>query len=162
MRRRILIFFLGGFCMLSTDYLLAQSGTLTGGGEAAGTGGSVSYSVGQIQYETVDASTGTITEGLQQPYEIFVVTGVEEKEITLNVSLYPNPAESMIILDARNAGSVKMNYVLFDSEGRSLAQNSLVNEKTEISLERMASGVYYLKVFNNKKEIKVFKIIKNG
>jgi hypothetical protein len=54
------------------------------GGNASGSGGSVSYSVGQVAYQTHTGTNGSVVEGVQQPYEISVLTAIEEaKNINL-------------------------------------------------------------------------------
>jgi hypothetical protein len=68
----------------------AQSTIPATGGNAAGNGGSVSYTVGQIVYTTVSGTNGSVAQGVQQPYEISVVTGIENKEINLSCSIYSN------------------------------------------------------------------------
>lgn len=56
-----------GISLLSMQ---AQETTLTAGGEATGSGGSVSYSIGQLFYMTKTGTTGSVSEGVQQPIEI--------------------------------------------------------------------------------------------
>jgi hypothetical protein len=51
--------------------------------------------------------------------------------------------------------------VLYDINGRTIA-NALVNQtQTEIPMQNFTSGVYILKVNQNNAELKTFKIIKN-
>jgi hypothetical protein len=84
----IVILFLG----FSITGLHAQESVNTAGGNASGSGGSVSYSVGQIVYTTNTGDNGTVAQGVQQAYEISAVTGIEEaNNISLIVSAYPNP-----------------------------------------------------------------------
>ena len=58
----------------------AQTSVNATGGDASGGGGSVSYSVGQVVYTTHTGTSGSVAEGVQQPYEISVVTGLEEAQ----------------------------------------------------------------------------------
>ena len=60
-----------GCCLLGwgSTQLFAQQGFVAAGGEATGTGGTVSYSVGQVDYFTATGATGVLTLGLQQPFE---------------------------------------------------------------------------------------------
>jgi len=58
----------------SITILKAQSGAVTSGGGANGTNGSMSFSIGQINCITTSGTGGTITQGLQQPLEIFITT----------------------------------------------------------------------------------------
>lgn len=47
--------------------LQAQNIVLASGGNAMGTGGSVSYSIGQLDYISVSGSYGSVSQGVQQP-----------------------------------------------------------------------------------------------
>lgn len=76
----------------------AQETPIASGGDATGSGGTVSYAVGQIVYATDTATTGSVAKGVQQPFEISVVTGINELGITLGVSVYPNPTTTFLHL----------------------------------------------------------------
>ncbi len=151
------------FCFLLFGYLdmNAQQNTNTSGGNAGGTGGSVSFSLGQIDYLTATGFGGTITEGLQQPYEILVVSGIEETNINLVLSVYPNPAVDFVILSVQNADTQNMTYQLYDAQGKLIEKQKLNGSQTSISVSDLANEIYFIKVFNGNKELKIFKIIKN-
>jgi hypothetical protein len=53
--------------------LNAQSSTLASGGEGTGPGGTVSFSIGQLAVETVLGSQGSVSPGVQQTHESWVV-----------------------------------------------------------------------------------------
>ncbi len=152
---------LSGFLTGNVFTMNAQSGNVASGNDASGINGTVNSSVGQIDYTTKSSSAGSVAEGIQQPYEIFIITGIEEKEITLNISVYPNPTSETISLDLGSIDFEKMTYALFNLEGSLISQNFLIKKQTDIPLSGKAAGTYFIKVFNNKNEIKVFKIIKN-
>jgi hypothetical protein len=79
--------------------LHAQETIPTSGGNALGSGGTVSYTVGQLVYTTNTGTTGSLAQGVQQPYEISVVNGIDEAlGITLNYSAFPNPATDFLYL----------------------------------------------------------------
>jgi len=68
-------------------------------GNATGSQGSVSYSIGHVFYSIHAADVGSVAEGVQQPYEISVVTGIQEAAgINLIVSAFPNPVTDYLIL----------------------------------------------------------------
>ena len=159
-KTRFIILF-GGFLIVNTLTVKAQNGIVTTGNDATGIDGTVNSTVGQINCKTIYASSGSVAEGIQQPYEIYIIAGIQEENITLNISVYPNPTKEMISLDAGNMDVENMSYALFSLEGSLLKQNTLIKKQTDIPLIGMAAGVYFMKVLNNKKEIKVFKIIKN-
>src|ERR1017187_7057341 len=112
MKKRNLTLFI--FCLLGlcTSDLLAQKGTVASGGEASGTGGKISYSIGQIDYINATGSNGTITQGLQQPYEIQVMTGIDKTSINLTCIVYPNPVTNFLRLSVEKTPEQNMSYAL--------------------------------------------------
>ena len=56
--------------ILSSFRIMAQQAINASGANATGSGGSVSYSVGQVLYTTNSGSNGSSAQGVQQPYEI--------------------------------------------------------------------------------------------
>jgi len=140
----------------------AQSGTVAAGGDDAGTNGKISYSIGQIDYETSNSSAGTITEGLQQPYEIVVISVTEAPGITLEASVYPNPTEGLITLNTGDRDFKNMSYGLFDTQGKLIARHALSKKETVIQMGELARGAYFIKVLDDKTEVEIFKVIKNN
>jgi len=146
------------------NQMYAQQATTASGGDASGSGGSVAYSVGQIVYTTNTKTTGSVTQGVQQPYEISITTGLLETGVNLNLTAYPNPTTSYLMLqiDASAAlSNQSMSYQLYDISGKLLESNTIVASSTTIKMEQIPTGTYLLKVTQNNKEVKTFKIIKN-
>ncbi|MEI6752520.1 MAG: T9SS type A sorting domain-containing protein [Paludibacter sp.] len=142
--------------------LQAQSASTATGGNATGSGGTVSYSVGQTGYTTHTGTTGTVAQGVQQPYEISVVAGIEEaKAITLDCTAYPNPTTDFLRLKVLDYDTVNLTYQIYDSSGKQLVNRKVEGSETTISMQGLVCGSYFLKVTDNKQEIKTFKIIKN-
>lgn len=140
--------------------LLAQQGSGTLGGDALGSGGTASYTIGQIDYITATGTGGIITQGVQQPYEIFIVTGIEEKDIDLTTSVYPNPTTDFILLKVENTKSKHFTFQLYDIQGKILLNKKVESNETSISMAYLANTIYFIKVLNNNNEVKIFKIIK--
>ena len=142
--------------------LKGQETTATSGGNVTGTGGSVSYTIGQVVFSTVSGTNGSIVQGVQQAYEIAVLTAVvNTEEITLNCIVYPNPTRNTIKLSIESPDIENMSYRLFDIHGLLIQDMKVEGEETEISMTNLAPSIYFLKVIKNKKELKTFKIIKN-
>lgn len=139
----------------------AQETIPTTGGNSTGSGGSASYSVGQIVYTTNTGTNGSVAQGVQQPFEISVVTGIEEaKGITLQCTVWPNPATDLLILKVENYNNVNLSFQLFDINGKLLETKINDGNETNFDLRNLMSGTYFLKVIQSQKEIKTFKIIK--
>ena len=139
----------------------AQSAISSSGGDSAGTGGSVSFTMGIVAFTTLTGEPGSVAQGVQQPYEISVLVGVElTDDITLEYSVYPNPATDILYLKAKNSHFNKSGYLLYDLNGNIIEKNRIVNDITHLDVGKLVPATYFLKVTDNKTEIKTFKFIK--
>lgn len=139
----------------------AQQSILSSTGNISGTGGSVSYSIGQVAFSQHTWITGVVTEGVQQPYEIQIMEGIDQEQgIHLNCILYPNPADAYIKLRIENIQSGILTYQLINMEGLILKNDRIENIETNIQMADLASATYFLTVSERDKSIKTFKIIK--
>lgn len=146
--------------LLGLTQVNAQEAVVTSGGNASGTNGNVSYSVGQIVYTTNTGATGSVAQGVQQPFEIQMVLGAENFNINLQLAVYPNPTTNWLQLEVKNTDFTNLSYQLFDLNGRMIYNQKVTTETSTISMEQLPATVYLLKVLDNNKEIKTFKIIK--
>jgi hypothetical protein len=146
---------------LGVTGLQAQQTVTASGGDSSGSGGSASCTIGQIVYTTNTASNGSVAQGVQQPYEISVITAVEEaKNISLEFVVYPNPATDYVILKTGTYEVKNLSYHLYDVTGKLLEKNKIQESETNISLQTYLPSTYFLQVIENNRIIKIFKIIK--
>jgi hypothetical protein len=139
----------------------AQEALHASGGNASGSGGSVSYTIGQVVYTTIAGINGSVAEGVQQPYEISVVTGLEEASgINLVCSAYPNPVQKYVTLKIENCDTEKMTYQLYDDNGKLLETKKAEGTETSIDMGNLVIATYFLKVLRNNQVVKTFKVIK--
>lgn len=142
--------------------LHAQESISATGGNASGSGGSVSYSIGQVVYTINTGTNGSVAQGVQQPYEISVSTGLDEANgINLTVSAYPNPTADFLILKVENYDNTNLRYQLFDMNGNLLETKKLQGNQASIVMNNLAPATYFLKITQGSQEVKTFKIIKN-
>lgn len=141
--------------------LQAQESVNTTGGDASGSGGSASYSVGQVVYTTNTGTNGSVAQGVQQPYEISVVTGFEEaKGINLSVTAYPNPTTDYLTLSISEFEISNLSYQLYDMTGKLLQNKKLTGTETQIDMRNLVPTTYFVRVIAEHKSVKEFKIIK--
>jgi hypothetical protein len=138
----------------------AQKAVISTGGNATGIGGSVSYSVGQIAYTTATGTNGSANQGVQQPYEFFIVGLDENSDINLQLTVYPNPALTQVTLNIGRLDPDRMIYQLYDDRGKLLKAQTIQGELSIVPMENLPVSTYILKVFNGKSELRTFKIIK--
>ena len=139
----------------------AQQVTTATGGDASGSGGAVAYSVGQIVYTTNTGTTGSVAQGVQQPYEISIVLGIEDNSINLELTAYPNPTTNYLTLNVGKAELSTLNFQLYDISGKLIESRKIISSTETIGMANLPSATYFLKVSNNNNEVKTFKIIKN-
>jgi len=132
------------------------------GANISGSSGSISYTVGQIVWTSYSGSSGTIAQGVQQPYEIWVYSSVDEQNgIQIQCSVFPNPVKDNLILQVKDNVADKMSYKLYDINGKILVKKNMSGNETTISMSNLSAGTFFLKVFFKNKEFKTFKIIKH-
>ncbi len=143
--------------------VVAQQAVTSAGGNAGGAGGSVSYSVGQVAYTFSTGTNGKVNQGVQQPYEFFVTGTQENKNILLEMIVYPNPTHAVVNLRIENMQDLSgLVYLLYDVKGTLLMEKNIVDKITEIPMTDLAAANYLLSVTNSKSEVlQIFKIIKH-
>jgi hypothetical protein len=153
--------------------MYAQKAITVSGGNAKGSGGSVSYTIGQLVYTTNKGTNGSVAQGVQQSFEISVVTTLEEaKDITLQCSAYPNPTTDFLTLRVENNDNYSLStlsFTLFDINGKLILNQQVESTETIISMENLLPATYFLRVVQTSsqqkstpQEFKIFKIIKTN
>jgi len=146
--------------LLGLGGLYAQESPTAAGGEASGSGGTASYSVGQTVYTTITGMAGhSLAQGVQQPYEISTTVGVDETAVNLELSVHPNPTDSYLSLQIDSEAN-NLSYRLYDVQGNVIEAQEINNKTTNISLEGQPAATYFLSVVKENQVIKTFKIIK--
>lgn len=156
--KKICFLFLG----ISFSTIYAQESSVAAGGDATGSGGSIAYSVGQVVYTTITGSNGTISQGVQQPYDIYTVGVNTLTNINLEASTYPNPTVDYITLKISDYDLSALTYQVYDINGKLIESKKIVANQSNINLSALAAATYMVKVIGtNNQELKSFKVIKN-
>ena len=140
--------------------LQAQQAVTSAGGDATGSGGTASYSVGQIAYTSISNANGSVNQGMQQPYEFFTNGIDENKFISLKMTVYPNPTKASVFLRIDNQELQNYSFQLYDMSGNLISSQKISYTETSIPMENLSAATYFLKVTDNNNVLKTFKIIK--
>ena len=143
--------------------LQAQNAIPASGGDVISSGGSVSYTIGQVVYTTsTSVSNGSVAGGVQQPFEISVISGFDEaKSITLQCTAFPNPTTDYFTLKVIDYQLTTLNFQLYDINGKLIETKKVESNETTLDIKNLVPAIYFLKITDNNKELKTFKIIKN-
>jgi hypothetical protein len=145
--------------LLATQLMYSQQTIPATGGDATGSGGSSSYTVGQLVY-TTSTGGGSVIQGVQQSIELFTLSNPELTTVNLSAVIYPNPTSDYVMLKISDTALYNLSYHLVDINGKAISNGSLTNGDTQINMQQLAVGMYILKVSQNNQELKTFKIIK--
>ncbi len=148
-----LSFFISALCF-------SQQTIAATGGNATGSGGSFSFTVGQVDYLPFQGGNTKITPGVQQPFEIQAYLGIEITDVNLEMSVYPNPTTDVLNLSVEKHKFSAMEYALFDASGKLLRKEKLKAATSQIVMQDFSSSIYILQVSENGTPLKSFKIIK--
>jgi hypothetical protein len=148
------------FVAFSGISAFAQQGIHSSGGNASGTGGSVSYSMGQVFYTQQTGSNGSLNQGVQQPYELVVTEVKNPVSALIKCEVFPNPTVKELNLRISGEKLEKGNWKLIDLRGVTLLQGELSNAETLIPMANQPMAAYTLQVLSEEKLVKTFKVIK--
>jgi len=76
-------------------------------------------------------------------------------ETNQEIKLYPNPANNYLIIDSKSF--INQNYEIIDISGKILIKNKILNNKQEIDLTNLKTGIYFIKINKNSYKISVIK-----
>lgn len=135
-----------------------QNAVSTTGGHIKSSGGSTSFTVGQVAYVLKKGNGSYLNEGVQQVYTK-KTTPVEELVYLKEVQLYPNPTHETMTLILSSKVDVQVRYTIMDYLGKEIRNGNILSEKSEISLRDLPSGNYFISL-KSKKENRIFKMVK--
>ncbi|MBW8359069.1 MAG: T9SS type A sorting domain-containing protein [Weeksellaceae bacterium] len=154
MKKILLLFYL-----CAAQFCIAQYSVNASGGSISGSSGKIDYSVGQIFF-TTKSSGVSVSEGVQQPFEITTLGISQNTDVKLEMVIYPNPTMADLTLSITNRSIRNLNYQLVEQSGRLISKTEIKEQQTVIPMQTMSSGVYILVVLDHSTPIKTFKIIK--
>lgn len=138
--------------------LFGQSRCLSAGATAIGTGGTLSYSLGLVDYLHTTHINGEIEEGLQHPFEHFLL-GTLPSRGNESVTIFPNPAHQLINISIQDPSWEGMCATLYDAQGKFLRSAPLTGPEMVFQLGNQAQGIYFLHLLAPNSRQQTFKII---
>ena len=128
---------------------------------ANGAGWSVSYTVGQIAYSTINGTNGSLIQGMQQPYEISFITSITDIADEFKIQVFPNPATDLVVINLGTQELKHLRFVILDLQGKILKSEKIVSITATLDFSKWTNGTYFLRILSDKKQVKTIQIIKN-
>jgi hypothetical protein len=130
------------FVGISISSMKAQSNVVSTGGDAySSASGSVSYTIGQLDFQFHAGSGGNGSEGVQQAY-LIQSNGLLNPE-QMQVSIWPNPTSDLVNIQIQES-MLNRTLFIFDAQGKCVLNQLLSNLNTSLDLASFASGLYTL------------------
>lgn len=161
--------FLISVCLVCITIISAQAqqNIVASGSSVNDTGGSVSYSVGQVVYTNIETVDGHVSQGVIQPYEISQVTGTKQIEnIGLTCKVFPNPTADLLVVELlSNIDNINQYSVsLYNAKGELLQIIHDISTQTQVNMKNYDQGIYFLNLIQNgsdrNRNISTYKVVK--
>ena len=153
-------YILGTLFFLVPFFIISQEIISSTNGDSSGSGGSSSYTIGQVFFNTIESDNGSLVQGVQQPFEFQTLSTPALLTVQLTAVTYPNPTTEFVLLKISDTALENLQYTLFDLNGKTIDSKKINSFSTKITMKNFAIGMYLLKLTKNNQPLKTFKIIK--
>jgi hypothetical protein len=82
------------------------------------------------------------------------------KTVNTNLSVYPNPATEVLNISISNANFKNSEVVVLNISGTEIFKTNMANNNTQLNIETLSNGVYFVKVSNQNGFNKTVKFVK--
>lgn len=151
--RKIIFCFSFLICMFGQ----AQTSVNSGSGNISSQEAFMSYSIGQVFYQTVASGGISVAEGIHQSFIIYTTGWLNA---TLTAEVYPNPVTDRFILSIHDNVEINFTARFVDMTGKIIKTVSVTEQETQFNVESLPAAVYFLHVIDGSQVIRTFKIIK--
>lgn len=130
-----------------------QSSVNSAGATSTNQSGSISYTVGQLDYIT----GANINQGVQQPKELFLTSVFSFAKAQNSLQLFPNPTSGILNMKLNKPESCQ--YAICDQNGKILHSTSSEGNIAQIDISHLPPGVYLLKVLRSNGQTTNYSVI---
>lgn len=120
---------------------------------------SMSWTLGEPMIETLVSADIVLTQGFQQPV-LEVSTTTNEPGLDFQITAFPNPTRGHTNISTNLLQAESLIYSVYDLQGRFITGNPLDGPQTRIAFNNYDPGIYFIRIIQDEKPVKTFKIIK--
>ncbi len=110
------------------------------------------YTVGEV----IIAGNSKLTQGFHQGN--LIITAIDDVILDIEITAYPNPAMHGVNINTNDIDNAQIR--LFDFRGKQLATITIDRFPYYVDMNKYASGVYFIQLYNKKQILKTFKVEK--
>lgn len=145
--------------LLISNFSISQERTLSSAVQAVGSNGSISYSIGLVDYQNYTQGNYILTQGIQQPYEFYSLSN--EELILPNFKIFPNPFEHQLIIELPIDVISLVQARLISNEGKTVWEEHLKEDKYTLDLSFLTPASYVLEISWEGRKINSYTLIKH-
>ena len=136
----------------------AQSNIVTAGGNATNSTGSVSYSIGQIDFQYRSSADYSVSEGIQQVYAFDTAMSIDGVQHDFQISIWPNPSADEMNIEYTTSYELPLSLTVTDVKGAVIASQSVTQGQYSFDVNTWAAGTYYVNL-NDGEAVNIIKPI---
>jgi hypothetical protein len=138
---------------------LTASGASTYSWNTGATGASIAVSPTTTTSYTVSSSVNGCTGSAVITQSVSACTSISSLGLVSNISAYPNPTNGMLTVElSGNTSDVQIQ--LINAHGEVLINEIAVSKSNQYDLGKYPNGLYFVKITENKRVIRIEKVIK--
>ncbi len=116
----------------------------------------LNWTLGEMVTETYSFGGEILTQGFQQAN--FLYTSIVENAENNEITIFPNPFSDIINV---NTGEYKgLQLMIYDLNGSVLIEKKVAKSNIQLDFSSFSPGLYFMRIGDGQKEMKVFKIQK--
>ena len=149
------------FIILSVTQAIAQQQIVaSSGGSIQSENISLSWTLGEPVIKTIEGNNYTLTQGFHQSN--LIVTEIKNMPfLSYDINVYPNPVVTTLTIHIEKTDISNMSFTIINSSGAIIKSGTINDNNTRIPVQEFVSAIYFLKIFNENKSVKTFKIVKH-
>ena len=156
-KKRLFLFII----IIACNYkCIAQQAVVAAGSSISGSTGSISYSIGQIDYIAVSANSFTLSQGVLQVFNNSPVTYISTLDKLVTISVWPNPIIDKLFIKISDNTESEFSYQLFSIDGQLIETKKIFGKNATVDTHSYNSGVYVIAITQDHLKFIRFKIIK--
>lgn len=132
---------------------------MASGGSQTSSIGSISFTIGQVDYINIKTLTNSISFGIQQPYEIST-SYINEYYKNIRIEAYPNPTTTFLNISIEGNNIENFSSSLVDESGTIILKQTVISQEYSLDTKNLISGAYFLIIHDRDKIVKIFKVVK--
>ncbi len=144
-----------------SNNLKAQQNTITTGLTIVNAFGNISYTIGQLDYiSTTKGAVVTLSEGMQQVYNLLPFTYIEYIDRSTTLSVWPNPVIDHLYIKVNSNNYSGIAYQIMNMNGQLIENKKSFGNSIRVDMQNYTIGAYIILVNLPNQPAKQFKIIK--